>query len=123
LFAEGKAISGVGDKVAREAPITRIAGELGSIAEIFLVRPTIEAFPAGGAEPWHADPHPSFKIADAVSQRLDPADDFVSQDDRIANVGKLAVRDVQIGSAHATGAYLHANLAGSGNRVWLFLEG
>jgi hypothetical protein len=123
LFAERKAVSCVGDEVTGEAPIARVASELGMIAEIFLFRPTIEAFPAGEAEPWHADPHAGFRIADAVSQRVDPADDFVSRDDWIANIGEFAVHDVQVGSAHATGAYLHANLAGTGSRVGALLEG
>jgi hypothetical protein len=82
----------------------------------------IEAFAAGVAEPGYADPHSGLQIGDAGSECVDAADDLVSGNDGIANMGKLAVYDMQVGPAHPTGAHLDANLTRSGGRVRPLLE-
>jgi hypothetical protein len=59
---------------------------------------------------------------DTGSECIDPADDLMSGYDWIADIGKVAVYDVQVGPAHAAGAYLDAYLARSGDRVRPFLK-
>jgi len=77
----------------------------------------IGAGAAGKAEPWNADAHTEGKIAHAIAQRVDPADHFMTGDDRIADVRQFGVDDVQVGAAHAASAHLHAHLAWSRGRI------
>jgi hypothetical protein len=45
----------IGDNEFRGAAINRVAGKARSIAQIFTVRSTINAFAIGPTEPWNAD--------------------------------------------------------------------
>ena len=76
---------------------------------------------AGVAEPRHADPG-ARRERDAGARRLDPADDFVTRDDRQLGIGQVAVDDVQVRAADAAGLDAQPNLAGAGNGLGPVLE-
>src|SRR5215471_336415 len=61
-LAKRKAVADIGDEVAREAAVARIAGELRLITEIFLGPPAERTGAAGEAQPGYADAHSSRQI-------------------------------------------------------------
>jgi hypothetical protein len=87
------------------------------VAEIFLVSATIRTAAAGRAQPWYAHAHSDGQIPDAVAQRIDPTDHLVAGDDGIPYLRQFTVDDMQVGSTHPAGAYLHADLARRGIRI------
>ena len=66
------------------------------------------------AEPRNADALTHVQPFDASPDRIDPADDFVTRDDRHLRVGQFAIDDMQVRAADAAGGHLHSNLAGPG---------
>jgi len=65
---------------------------------------------AGLAKPRHADAVAHREVFDSAAQRVDPADDLMTGDDRQQAVD-VAICDVQVGPAHAARRDLHAHLA------------
>ena len=61
-------------------------------------------------QPRDADPLAHPQSLDALSDRIDPADDLVSGDDRQLRVGQFAIDDMEIGSADAARRHLEADL-------------
>ncbi len=59
---------------------------------------------------------------DIAADQIDPSDDFVARHDRIFDVGKLGVDDVQVRPADPAGADLHPNLAFAGDRIFALLH-
>ncbi len=60
--------------------------------------------------------------ATPAPDRLDPADDLVTRDDRQLRIGQLAVDDVQVGAADAAGLDAQPDLPGAGIRIGPILE-
>ncbi len=83
------------------------------VAQVFAVHAAIRADAAGVAEPWDPDALAQFQPGDSGSDNIDPADDFVTGDDRHKRVRKFAVDDMQIRAADAAGGDLDADLPGS----------
>src|SRR5438128_693741 len=102
--ARREAVAGVGEEMRGETASTGVAGELRTVAEIFLAVLAIGAVPAGPAEPGHAGTHVRRETANTGADCINPADDLMSGHDGIADVGQLAIDDVQIGPDHAAGA-------------------
>ena len=65
---------------------------------------------------------PGFQTADAGSQRVDPAHDFVPGNDGVGDVGQFAVDDMQIRAAHAAGGHLDADFTRPGDGIRPFLR-
>jgi hypothetical protein len=72
---------------------------------------------AGVAEPGNADPLIDTKPFDAGSDRIDPADDLMTGDDRIFAGGQFTIQNMQIGATDAASQHLHSDLARSGPPV------
>jgi hypothetical protein len=79
---------------------------------------------AGVSEPGDADAVADAMGGDVGADEVNAADDLMAGDDRIWDAGQFRVDDVEIGSAHAAGADLDANLsfAGDGIRTLLHLQ-
>jgi hypothetical protein len=107
VFAEGEAVAGVGDGVGGETTVPGIAGEERRIAEVFHAVAAIAADPAGVAEPGNADALADREPGDAGAERVDTADDLMTRDDRITDVGQFAVDDMKVGAADTAGAHPH----------------
>src|SRR5271169_4031517 len=73
---------------------------------------------ASAAQPGNADAIAQGERADPRSKRLDPAHDLVARNDRQLGMGKLAVDDMQIGSANAASLDLDQDLS----RAWLWIR-
>jgi len=111
-----KGVGRIGDGVAREPPIPRIAGEERGIAEILAVLHAVRAVAAGLSEPGNAnalaDPAPSHSFADG----FDASDYLVPRDERQLDVGEIAIDHMQIGPTNGARFNRDADLAGS--RRW-----
>jgi len=59
---------------------------------------------------------------DVAADQVDPSGDFAVRHDRIFDVGKLGVDDVQVRPANSAGADLHPNLAFAGDRIFALLN-
>ena len=59
---------------------------------------------------------------DVAADQADPSGDFAVRHDRIFDVGKLGVDDVQVRPANSAGADLHPNLAFAGDRIFPLLH-
>src|SRR5690606_3877250 len=81
-FTEREAIARIGDRVAGEAAVARIAGEQRRVAQVLLAAAAISALTAGRAEPGHADPPAHDKARDAGADGGDPADNLMARHDR-----------------------------------------
>jgi hypothetical protein len=55
------------------------------------------------------DPVTRTMAGHAVTDEIDTSHDLVTRDDRVSDVGKLGVDDMQVGAADATRAHFHAN--------------
>src|SRR5262245_32407237 len=95
------------------AAVQRVAGEARAVAKIFFAAKTEFAFPAGVAEPRHAESRAE-RHPDAVAWCDDFADDLMTGHERRAGKRQVAVDDVQIRAAHAAGANTEQQLS----RLW-----
>ena len=89
--AERESKTRVGDDGGRIAAVARVAGELGTVAEVLARARAVGADPAGFAEP--GDPYalPDAPIADAFVDRLDTAHDLMAGNDGKTRIRKLPV--------------------------------
>ena len=120
FLTERESLTRIRDRMRRKTAVPRIAGEERIVAEIFHTILAEAANAAGVSEPRDSD-----AIADAVggdvwAHQIDPADDFVPGDYRIPNVGQLAVDDMKVGSANATGIHADANFSVTWKRIVAF---
>ncbi len=111
---EAKAL--IGDGQLGIAAIDLIAGEASPVAQILMTGAAILAYPAGPAEPRHADPVADLEAIDLRALFDDGADDLVAGDQRQLCLGQFAVDDMQIGAAQCAGAYLQQQLSRTGTR-------
>jgi hypothetical protein len=80
------------------------------IAQIFTAARAKSADATGVAQPGDADALASVQIEDAGADRIDPADDFVTRDDRDLRVWQFAIDDMQVCSADTAGRDPHSDL-------------
>ena len=92
------------------------------IAEIFHTLLAEPADAAGVSEPGDSDSIADAVCRDLAADEVDAADDFVAKNDGIFDAGKLRIHDMKVGPAHATRAYLDANLPLTRNRVHTYLH-
>ena len=111
---DGEAEPRVGHGELGVAPVERVAGEAGPVAQVLPVRSAEAALAARPAQPGNADPVAGREPVDRVADGLDRAHDLVAQDERQRRVGELAVQHVQVGAAHGAGAHADEHLSGSG---------
>ena len=113
-LAERKGEPRVGDRRRREPAVSREAREDWLVAEVLAPILAVGARAASVAEPGDADAFARRETRDIRADRVDPANDLVTGDDRQHGVWQLAVDDVQIGPAYAAGQHLHPDLARAG---------
>ena len=82
----------------------------------------VPADAASVSEPRNAHAVSGTVCHDVAADQVDPFDDFVTRHDRIFDVGKLGVDDVQVRPANSAGADLHPNLAFAGHRIFALLH-
>jgi hypothetical protein len=104
------------DRMLRIAAVAAVAGELRRVAQVLVVRPAVGAGTAGCAKPWHADPIADAKAVDSRAERLDDADDLVSDYAWKGWVRQFAIHDVQVGAADAACVHAQQHFAGRGPR-------
>ena len=98
-------------------PVSGVAGEARTVAQILLAAPAIRTFAAGVAEPGNTDPFADRQVHDTGAKRIHPAHHFMTGNDRIGDVGQFTVDDMQVGAAHAAGADPDAHVARPGRRI------
>src|ERR1035437_6214816 len=108
----------VGQHMCRIAAIAGVAGEHRRIAQVLGAAAAIRAYPAGRAQPRHADALTQRKSADARTRSGDAADDLVPRHDRQLGVFQLAVDHMQIGAADLAGRNRDQDFARAGLRHW-----
>ena len=105
-----------------KAAVPRVSGEERTVAEVLHTLPAEAADAAGVSEPGDADPVAEAMCRDVVADEVDAADDFMSGNDRIFDVGKLRIDDMKVGPADPARAHLDANFAVAGDRVRALLQ-
>src|SRR5690349_15048566 len=95
-------VTHIGRHIVSIATIDLVAGEPRLVAQIFTSAPTILARAARRTQPGHADTLAAVKPADLGTDRLDNPHDFVTGNEVILRIGKLAVDDMQVRPANAT---------------------
>jgi hypothetical protein len=108
--------------VRREAAVARISGEEGTIAEIFHARFAEPAGAAGVSKPRDSYPVADPVCGDVAADEVDAADDLVTRNDRIFDMGKLGIEDMKIRPADATRAHLDSNFSVGGHGVRALLH-
>ena len=98
-----KAVARVGYRELGVAAVDIETGKFCAVAEIFAVRPAINAIAIGPAEPWNANPIASCKSIYAFADLLDAADNLVTKNERKFRIGQLAINDMKIGAANGAG--------------------
>src|SRR6266403_5125753 len=98
-----KAVERVGHGEPSVAAVDGITGKFCPVAEIFAVRPAINAIAIGPAEPWNANPIASCKSIYAFADLLDAADNLVTKNERKFRIGQFAINDMKIGAANRAG--------------------
>jgi hypothetical protein len=88
------------------------------VAEIFAGFPAIATNAAGRAQPRDAHALAKAQRRHARSKCVNPSDNLVTGHDRIGDIGQFTVDNVEIGAAHAAGADLDADHAGTRCRIW-----
>src|SRR5207247_3676880 len=111
-----KAIALVGDGQLAIAAVDLIAGKARAVAQILLTAAAIVTDPTGPAEPRHPDPLADCKAVRRLALLHHGADDLMPEYQRQLRVGKLAVDNMQIGSAHRAGAHRDQQLLRSRTR-------
>jgi hypothetical protein len=94
--------------------VSRVACEKRMLTEILLASVAVSALSAGIAQPWHAD---SFSLTECRDLRPDPGNspnDLVSKDQGQLGISQLAIEDVQVGPADATGTHLDQHVVSPG---------
>ena len=104
------------DRVLGIAAVSIPTGEARGDAEIFRLSPAKPARSVCRAEPRNADPLAEGKAPGSRALYIDHADHFVAGDDGGTVRRKVTFGEMQIGPAHATGGYLHPDLAGARSR-------
>ena len=104
----------VGDHGFGEAAVEVVAGEARLRAQVLPAGQAEPARAASPAEPRHADALPGREPLRSRARRVHDTHDLVAGHDRPAEVGQLAVDDVQVGAAHAARADAQPHLAGPG---------
>jgi hypothetical protein len=107
----------VGDRQLGVTAVAVIAGELGLVAEVLAAGAAVAALAVGPAEPGDTDPGAGLESARALPRAGHGADDLVARHQRQLRLAQLAVEDVEVGAADATGADPDQDLAGAGLRV------
>jgi hypothetical protein len=79
-------------------------------AQVLAAGSAIRAAAASGAKPGDANPVADLQAIDACIRLHDRADDLMPRDNRVFDIGKLVVEDVQIGPTHAAGLHPESNL-------------
>ncbi len=93
--------------VFRVTAVNRVAGEAGAFTKIFAVRQAESAFAASPAEPWYPNPLADLKAAHLRADLLDPADDFVAENEWQLRLWQFAVEDMEISPADRAGRDTH----------------
>jgi hypothetical protein len=88
-----------GHDMGREPAIPREAGEDRPVAQVLPVRRTVGTVTAGASEPWHADARAEACGRHVRTYRLDDSDDLVTGHDRMPDSRKIAVENMEVGSA------------------------
>ena len=109
-----EAVARIRHRVGRVTAIYLVAGEAWIVAEIFAARQTIGTGAIGETEPGHANAFANLESFHDWPQRLDPADDLMSQHQGQLWLVQLAIDNVQIGTAHTAGQYFEQDLIGLG---------
>ena len=91
VFAEGKAVAGVGHRMAGKSAVAGVAGEHRRVAKVLAVRQAIGTRVAGRAQPGNADALAQAEARNARTDRGHPPDDFMSRHDRQLGVFQFAV--------------------------------
>ena len=103
LFAEGKAVAGVGHRMAGKSAVAGVAGEHRRVAKVLAVRQAIGTRVAGRAQPGNADAPAGSGRGDTGADERDDADDLVPGHHGQSGMGQLTVDHMKIGPADAAG--------------------
>src|SRR5690606_7632648 len=118
IAGKEKAVSMVSYRELGIAAVRVVPGEPGLIAEIFIARKAAVTCATGPCEPGYADPVTDAEPADFRPERDDPADNLMARNQRKLRFRKLAIQNVQVGTAHAAGRHLDHNLSRAGTGIW-----
>ncbi len=110
----GQAVQEVGPRghPLGEAAVTVPSGEPRLLTQVLPTRGTEPAGTAGRGDPRHPDPLADVGVDHAASAVQDGSYDLVPGDDRQRLGGQIALAELQIGSAHATGLDPHQHVLG-----------
>jgi hypothetical protein len=97
--------------VRGEAAVAGVSGKERAVAKVFHPLPAISADAASVCEPGNSDP-----VADPVHRHItadavDAADNLMARHDRIFDIRKLRIDDMEVGSADPARAHLDPNLS------------
>src|SRR5262245_1934313 len=104
----------VRDDIFRITAVDVIARVPRAWAQILAFAPAEFAGAARPREPWNSHAVAATERVDVTANLSHRADDFVAWGFRDARLGQLAVDDVQMSLAHATGVHAHQDLG----RFW-----
>jgi hypothetical protein len=91
-------------------------------AEVFAAVQAVLTTLARAAQPRHADAIANRERLDRITASDDPPDDLVPEDERQLRTRQLAVEDVQVGAADATGADLDQEIVRARRRPLQFAQ-
>jgi hypothetical protein len=111
-------VARVGHELRGKSAVARISGKHRVVAEIFAGFQAIGTSATRRAQPWDAHALAKVQRRHARSKCVNPSDHLVTGHDRIGNIGQFTVDNVEIGAAHAAGADLDADHAGTRRRIW-----
>src|SRR5829696_3418174 len=107
---DGKAEAIICHGVLRVTAVDLIPSKPGIVAQVFPPGEAVAAPAAGPTEPGHAYPVSWCKPFDVFAGLHHLAHDLVAGDQGQLGVSQLSVDHVQVGPAHAAGAYAHKDL-------------
>src|SRR5437660_940543 len=113
---ERQAVALVGEHLLGVTAVPRVPGEARPLAQILAARAAIEAFAAGEGEPRHPHAIADAELAGLRAERRDGADDLVARRHRKGNCRQLAIEEMQVRAADATGLHPDQQLVSARGR-------
>src|SRR2546427_354769 len=108
-----EAVARVGHRVLRVTAVEVVARKARPLAQVLARRAAEAALATRPAKPGHAHPVAGREAIDARTRFRHAAHDLVAEHEGQLGVRQLAIGNVEIGAAHATGTDLDQELAGS----------
>jgi len=101
--------------VFRKAPVDRVPGEGGRIAEVLKTTTAVWTLAIGAAQPRDPNPRAERQVPGSASDNF--ADNLVARHQTVPNWWQLAFDHMQVGSADAAGVDFQKNVSGLQSRL------